>query len=245
MDYLRTFDVILGNLPQGVFVRCHEEILYANKAAAVAFGFASARELTDHRNITGLMGTFVQPQSDPERRFTYFSTIEGDLFFADVTERMIDFRGQQAVQITLNASPQAADDLANTQTLVERYALALRHAKLVVWDHDRVANSHYFSPSCRDILGLPQAASRTFQSVFEDLIYPEDRPLVRAACAKAFGERIPYAAQFRVMRPTGEIRWVSVSGTSIHNSDGLVLRFAGTLVDINDQKHKERELIEA
>lgn len=80
MDHLRTFDDILGNLPQGIFVRCHEEILYANKAAAVAFGFASVRNLTDHRNITGLMGTYVQPQKDPERRFTYFSTVEGDLF---------------------------------------------------------------------------------------------------------------------------------------------------------------------
>jgi hypothetical protein len=57
----------------------------------------SVRNLTDHRNITGLMGTYVQPQKDPERRFTYFSTVEGDLFFADVTERMIDFRGQRAV----------------------------------------------------------------------------------------------------------------------------------------------------
>lgn len=245
MDHLRTFDDILGNLPQGIFVRCHEEILYANKAAALAFGFASVRNLTDHRNITGLMGTYVQPQKDPERRFTYFSTVEGDLFFADVTERMIDFRGQRAVQITLNAAPQSADDLTDTRTLVERYALALRHAKLGVWDHDRVANSHYFSPSCRDILGLPQADSRTFQSVFEDLIYPEDRQSVRAACARAFGERIPYTAQFRVMRPTGEIRWVSVSGTSIHDSDGLVLRFAGTIMDISEQKQKERELIEA
>jgi hypothetical protein len=47
------------------------------------------------------------------------------------------------------------------------------------------------------------------------------------------------------MRPTGEIRWVSVSGTSIHDSDGLVLRFAGTIMDISEQKQKERELIEA
>jgi signal transduction histidine kinase len=47
------------------------------------------------------------------------------------------------------------------------------------------------------------------------------------------------------MLPTGEIRWVSATDTSIHDSNGLVLRFAGTIVDISDQKHKERELIEA
>ncbi|WP_395779470.1 PAS domain-containing protein [Aquidulcibacter sp.] len=234
MDYLRTLDDILSNLPHGILVRCKDEILFANKAAARVFGFNTVRELTDHRAVNAMMGTFVQPQTSPERRFAYFSTKDGDLFFADATERVIDFRGQQAVLITLNTPLQAAEDLSNTQTLVERYALALRHAKLGVWDHDRVANSHYFSPSCRDILGLPHADSRAFQSVFEDLIYPEDRPLVRAACAKAFGEREPYSAQFRIMLPTGEIRWVSATGTSIHDSDGLVLRFAGTIVDISD-----------
>ena len=245
VDYLRTLDDILSNLPQGILVRRKDEILFANKAATRVFGFNNVRELMDYRAVNALMGTFVQPQTNPEQRFAYFSNKDGDLFVADVTERVIEFRGQQAVQITLNAPLQSTEGLSNTQTLVERYALALRHVKLGVWDHDRVANSHYFSPTCRDMLGLPHADSRTFQSVFEDLIYPEDRPLVRAACAKAFGERIPYAAQFRIMRPTGEIRWVSVSGTSIHDSDGLVLRFAGTIVDISDQKHKERELIEA
>lgn len=245
MEYLRTLDDILGNLPQGILVRCHEEILYANKAAATVFGFPSARDITDYRNVKELMGAFVRPQKDPERRFAYFSTVDGDLFFADLTERVIDFRGQQAVQITLNTPLQSADDLADARTMVERYTLALRHAKIGVWDHDRVANSHYFSPSCREILGLLEADSRPYLCVFEDLIYPEDRPLVRDACAKAFGERIPYGAQFRIMRPTGEVRWVSVSGTSVHDSDGIVQRFAGTVVDISEQKLKERELIEA
>lgn len=245
MDYLRTLDDILSNLTHGILVRCQEEILYANKAVATAFGFATARELTDHRNVTGLMGTYIRPQLEAERRFSYFSTVDGNLFFADLTERVVDFRGQQAVQITLNTPLQSAEDLADARTLVERYALALRHAKIGVWDHDRAANSHYFSPSCREILGLAETETRTFLSVFEDLIYPEDRPLVRAACAKAFGERMPYQAQFRIMRPTGEVRWASVSGTSVHDGDGLVLRFAGTIVDISEQKLKERELIEA
>lgn len=245
MDYLRTLDDILSNLNTGIFVRCHDEILYANKAAADIFGFASAREFTDYRDVSRLLGAFVRPKSDPERRFAYFSTTKGDLFFADVSERLIDFRGQQAVQITLNAPLQSEGDLVAARTMIERYALALRHAKIGVWDHDRLANTHFFSPSCLEILGLSDTDSRPYLSVFEDLIYPEDRPLVRAACAKAFSERIPYSAQFRIMRPTGDVRWVSASGTSLHDGDGLVQRFAGTLIDISEQKIKERELIEA
>jgi hypothetical protein len=107
VDYLRTLDDILSNLPHGILVRCKDEILFANKAAARVFGFNTVRELTDHRAVSARMGTFVQPQTNPEQRFAYFSNKDGDLFFADVTERVIDFRGQQAVQITLNA-PQFA-----------------------------------------------------------------------------------------------------------------------------------------
>lgn len=245
MDYLRTLEDILGNLPIGVFVRRHEEILYANKAASSSFGFGSAREFTDYRNVTGLLGAFVRPQTDSDRRFAYFTTLNGDLFFADITERVVDFRGQQAVQITLNPPLQSTEDLATARTLIERYALALRHAKIGVWDHDRVGNSHYFSPSCLEILGLRETDARSYLSVFEDLIYPEDRAGVRAACAKAFSERAPYAAQFRIMRPSGEVRWVSVSGTSVQDEVGLVLRFAGTMLDISEHKQRERELIEA
>jgi len=142
VDYLRTLDDILSNLPQGILVRRKDEILFANKAAAQVFGFNNVRELMDYRAVSARMGTFVQPQTNPEQRFAYFSNKDGDLFFADVTERVIDFRGQQAVQITLNAPLQSTEDLGNTQTLVERYGLALRHAKLGVWDQDRVANSH-------------------------------------------------------------------------------------------------------
>ena len=123
--------------------------------------------------------------------------------------------------------------------------MALHHPKIGVWDYDRVANSDYLSPTCREFLGLPETDIRTYLSVFEDLIYPEDRPLVRKACAKAFGERMPYTAQFRVMRPTGDVGWISVTGTSILDDDGLVVRFPGTLMEINDQKQKERELVEA
>lgn len=245
MDYLRTLDDILSHLPQAILVRCHEEILYANEAAAQAFGFTSARELTDYRDVSGLMGAPVRPQLDPERRFAYFSTLTGDLFFADISERVINFRGQQAVQITLNTPLQSAENLADARTMIERFALALRHAKIGVWDHDRAANSHYFSPSCLEILGLSETDTRGYNSIFEDLIYPEDRAVVRAACAKAFGARTPYNTQFRIMHPSGNFRWVSATGTSIHNRDGLVLRFAGTLLDITDQKIKERELIEA
>lgn len=142
VDDLQTLDDILSNLPHGIFVRCKDEVLFANKAAARVFGFNTVRELTDHRAVNAMMGTFVQPQTRPERRFAYFSTKDGELFFADATERVIDFPGQQAVQITLNTPLQSAEDLSNSQTLVERYALALHHAKLGVWDHDCVANSH-------------------------------------------------------------------------------------------------------
>ena len=107
VDYLRTLDDILSNLPQGILVRRKDEILFANKAAARVFGFNNVRELMDHRAVSARMGTFVQPQTNPEQRFAYFSNKDGDLFFADVTERVIDFRGQQAVQITLNAPLQS------------------------------------------------------------------------------------------------------------------------------------------
>jgi len=69
VDYLRTLDDILSNRPHGILVRCKDEILFANRAAARVFGFNTVRELTGLRAVQALMGTFVQPQTNPERRF--------------------------------------------------------------------------------------------------------------------------------------------------------------------------------
>lgn len=245
MDYLRTLDEMISHLPQCVIVRARQEILFANKMAAQTFGFATPRDMTAWSDVSALLGNW-EPAADSEgRRLAYFTTAQGDLFMADIIERALDFRGQPAVQITFIGPDLKADRLRDERLLIERYGLALRQSGVGIWDHDRHADKHYFSPTCREILGIQADDKRGYLNLFEDLIYPDDRQMVRAACGRAFSERATYHAQFRILRGGGDVRWISASGNSLHDRDGLVTRLAGVMIDITEHKQRERELHEA
>lgn len=78
-------------------------------------------------------------------------------------------------------------------------------------------------------------------SSYEDMIHPEDRVRVlgkfeRAAQTGQFDEK------FRIVWPAGDVRWVSVQGFPVRDSDGSVCRLVGTAQDVTAQKQAEEQV---
>jgi PAS domain S-box-containing protein len=75
-------------------------------------------------------------------------------------------------------------------------------------------------------------------SSYEQLIHPEDRVHVLAKLGEAtqtghFDER------FRILRATGEVRWVTVHGFPVRDGSGRIHRLVGTVREITAQKEAE------
>jgi PAS domain S-box-containing protein len=89
--------------------------------------------------------------------------------------------------------------------------------------------------SCQSLLENP--------SSYEELIHPEDRVHVLAKLGEAtqtghFDER------FRIVRPRGEVRWVTVHGFPVRDAAGKIHRLVGTARDITAQKEAEDKVAE-
>ncbi len=72
-------------------------------------------------------------------------------------------------------------------------------------------------------------------------IHPNDRPQARAAWDTAAATATVFDAQYRVRRPTGDVRWVRARATGVVDLAGDVTGFVGTLEDTTERRVAEEQ----
>ena len=82
------------------------------------------------------------------------------------------------------------------------------------------------------------------ESAFE-LVHPEDQARVRATVLAALDNREVYECDFRVVRPDGAVRWVTIRGRAYVDGGDQPLRLIGTIIDISYRKEAELQLLDA
>ena len=87
--------------------------------------------------------------------------------------------------------------------------------------------------SCRNLQECP--------SSYEEAIHPEDRPHVLRKLNEATRSG-HFEEKFRIVLPDQSLRWVSVRGFPVRDSDGRICRLVGTAQDITAQKQAEAEI---
>ncbi|MBW4563682.1 MAG: AAA family ATPase [Mojavia pulchra JT2-VF2] len=123
----------------------------------------------------------------------------------------------------------------------QQLRLALKAAKLGIWQLDYSTKTLFTSDQCKANFGLPQGADLSYQALFEVFIHPDDRERVQAAVKQAIADRTDYEAEYRNIWPDGSIHWVSVQGRAIYAADGKPLRMVGVSLDITARKQAEQE----
>ena len=120
-----------------------------------------------------------------------------------------------------------------------RLRLAMEASALGMWSRD-LDRRHYLSPECYAIFGVrPEEFNGTGQGV-DALIHPEDRGVSEPA--EAVQQRTTDVQEFRILRPTGEVRWVATRGRAEYDVQGKPTRMIGTVADIPEGKQTERVL---
>ena len=143
----------------------------------------------------------------------------------------------QCVGRDINALKQAEEALRKSE---ERLSLALAASRMGVWEWEVLSNAIYWSPECFQIFDL-ESFTGTLES-FTNAIHPEDLSAVMAAAEKSLAEGSDFVAEFRILRPNGEVRWLCDHGRPSYDASGAPLRLAGTVQDISERKHAEESL---
>jgi PAS domain S-box-containing protein len=127
-----------------------------------------------------------------------------------------------------------------------RLRLAVETAELGLYDRDLIRNEVVMNTNCRRIMGLP-AQGALNPDVAVASLHPEDRNQVLPLVARAFDPQLREVARadFRIITPQGQVRWVSGQGRVIFDDTTdppRSLRFIGVLQDISSRKELELEI---
>ena len=124
----------------------------------------------------------------------------------------------------------------------DRLHLAMEAGKSVGWEWDLKTGRLSWFGDLQTMFGIP---SDTFVGRMDDFfryVHPEDRQAEAKVVADARQSGKPYAAEFRVVRLDGAVRWVAASGQFYYGTNGDPQRMLGMAVDITERKQAEESL---
>jgi len=107
------------------------------------------------------------------------------------------------------------------------------------WDWDWVNGDWMWDEGQYQILGVDPGSIELTPANIQSLIHPEDVPELHDAWASFARGAKSYEAEFRVIRPDGEVRWCAGTAAASTDKDGRVIRVSGVTVDITERKQAE------
>jgi PAS domain S-box-containing protein len=128
-----------------------------------------------------------------------------------------------------------------------RWHLAAEASGLGTYDVDFTTGADQWSPKFKAMLGLPEATP-SGPSLFEKMLHPDDLARFRNGFKEMPNPRENRLQdeELRIFRAdTGEERIVTLKGRVLFSEEGTALRAIGTLADITEQRHYEKELADA
>lgn len=125
----------------------------------------------------------------------------------------------------------------------DRFNLALKAAKIGLWDWSKEAGKFYFNEEWFTILGYEPYEFPVRFKTWMGLVHPDDLDGALANLNRHLdGLTDELNTVVRMKRKSGAWAWIAIQGQVLHWDDkGLPIRVVGIQMDITDQKNREIE----
>jgi two-component sensor histidine kinase/response regulator RpfG family c-di-GMP phosphodiesterase len=125
----------------------------------------------------------------------------------------------------------------------DRRSIALSAGDMGSWEVDLATGHIEWDDGPYRIFDVDPATFTPTVERIEAMMHPEDRERSSVAGLVAAGES-RFQVEFRLVRPSGEVRWCYGAGIISRDADGKPLRMTGVTVDVTDRKRaEERQLL--
>jgi PAS domain S-box-containing protein len=121
----------------------------------------------------------------------------------------------------------------------ERLRLAMDVAQMAAWEWDVDAGRITWSTDPEALFGFPTGAFGPELRVTR-AVHPEDKARVEAAVSSALATGL-YECEYRVVRPSAAVVWVTERGQVLRRGDGTVEKIVGVSRDVSAQRRAEQE----
>jgi len=112
--------------------------------------------------------------------------------------------------------------------------------------NDRDWTIEYVSEGCLELTGYkPSDLIDNKRVAYNNLIYPDDQPLVRKKVQKALEAREPFRVVYRIKTAAGEEKWVWEQGQGVFSKSGELIALEGFITNITERSKAEEALKES
>jgi two-component system cell cycle sensor histidine kinase/response regulator CckA len=139
--------------------------------------------------------------------------------------------------VAIDVSPRVASEKALKDS-ESKLRIAVEATGIGLWSWDAASDKLELSPRLIEIVGH---APTTIHDYIEGVVHPNDRELMRADVAAARNGRARYPIH-RIVRPSGEVRWLMPCGQPINAVGESPPRLIGGTIDITAQRLVDERL---
>jgi PAS domain S-box-containing protein len=168
----------------------------------------------------------------------------GSRFLHIVYEPWFDSEGQVTGWI---ASVSDITDLRRTTKALrqseERLRLAMSSSTTGIWDWDMSSGELTVSPEVGRMFGLDVTDLRSFKD-FAARVHPNDLATVESVSDAAIRNHQPFDTEFRILLPSGDIRWIATRGQAYYDEPGHAVRMVGNSIDVTERVQAKEALRE-
>ena len=147
-----------------------------------------------------------------------------------------------AIRTDITASKQLEAQLRESN---ERFKIASDSAGIGVWEFDVTTNRLTWNDWMYRLHGVSPTGSDEPYSLWVASLHPEDRARGEHEIAMALAGSSEFASEFRIVRPSGEIRCIRAAARVVNGAGGVPLKMTGVNIDITDIRRAEQTLVEA
>ncbi len=126
-----------------------------------------------------------------------------------------------------------------------RLKIAQLSAGAGVWEWDLRSGTLTWSDELFRLFGLDPSTDQATFDAWRGTIHPGDRELAERRIETAVAEHAPLASEYRVVLPTGEIRWITALGSTAYAEDGAPSRMSGICLDVTARNKAEAQIRQA
>ncbi|MBV6396250.1 MAG: Anaerobic nitric oxide reductase transcription regulator NorR [Anaerolineales bacterium] len=260
MDFSKNlYEFAFSYAAEGVFQSTPEgKYLYVNQAMARIYGYESPEKM-----LAEITDISKQVYFDPEARARFQEDLEktgtvekflaqnkrrdGSLIWTSTNARVVaDASGRhqyyfgfvQDVTAQIETEQALNESQIRYRTLVEQVPAAVYIEKF----DPEGGHNVYISPQVVSICGYTAGELMSDESIWPNLIHPEDRKRYWDEDARTNASAEPFNAEYRIIHRSGQIVWVHETATLARDTAGKPLYWHGLLIDRSELRQFEETL---